>query len=281
VQRTPHGFIPTTTDCRLHVVESTDWRQGVIKLLEPSSPYRPWRFGEQEARPEDPVLIILNTEPCSVVTFWGVVGDDGDLANFTLAPRKCRTALLHLPTFVAVLEHCDATFGLDPRDAWMFQGENAERLRRRLAWTSTDRSVAYGHTSMAAASVLFRSDGICDCCWQTLDLAHPDAQERLHIRTVDSEMWPTDRSPVARPDWPGALCAECHDISRRGQLGNFLDMVFAQNPQCPQCGAQSTTFARFGEDSWVGNPPWIRGMGGRVVEAPKWSCLVCDHAWHS
>lgn len=29
---------------RLHILEAADWMDGVITLLEPRSPYRPWRY---------------------------------------------------------------------------------------------------------------------------------------------------------------------------------------------------------------------------------------------
>ena len=38
---------------RLHILEAADWKDGVITLLAPSSPYRPWRYAFGEARAGD------------------------------------------------------------------------------------------------------------------------------------------------------------------------------------------------------------------------------------
>ena len=49
----------------------------MIALLESRSPYRPWRIGFGEARGGDPVAIVLNTDPPSVLTGLGRIGIDG------------------------------------------------------------------------------------------------------------------------------------------------------------------------------------------------------------
>jgi hypothetical protein len=61
----------------LHIVEGTDWKLAVIALLDSRSPYRPWRYGFGEARKGDPVAIVLNTEPRTVMTSLGRIGVDG------------------------------------------------------------------------------------------------------------------------------------------------------------------------------------------------------------
>jgi hypothetical protein len=63
---------------RLHIVEGSEWKDAVIALLEPESPYRPWRLGFGEAHADDPVAIVLNTDPTSVLTKLAYIGDDGD-----------------------------------------------------------------------------------------------------------------------------------------------------------------------------------------------------------
>ena len=56
---------------RLHIVEGTDWKDALIALLDDRSPYRPWRYGFGEAHEGDPVAIVLNTDPPSVMTALG------------------------------------------------------------------------------------------------------------------------------------------------------------------------------------------------------------------
>ena len=53
-------------------------RRGDRSVLEPESPYRPWRHGFGEAHVGDPVAIVLNTDPTSVLTKLAYIGDDGD-----------------------------------------------------------------------------------------------------------------------------------------------------------------------------------------------------------
>ena len=56
-----------STDHRLHVAQSTDWKDAVITLVEPRSPYSPWRYGTVEAHEGDAVAFVLNTDPPSVL----------------------------------------------------------------------------------------------------------------------------------------------------------------------------------------------------------------------
>lgn len=48
---------PSVTQ-RLHIVEGTEWKDAEIKLLEPRSPYRPWRHGSGEFHEGDPVAVV-------------------------------------------------------------------------------------------------------------------------------------------------------------------------------------------------------------------------------
>jgi hypothetical protein len=66
--------VAQTTVERLHIVEGSVWKDAVIALLESRSPYRPWRYGFGEAREGDPVAIVLNTDPHSVLTGLGRIG---------------------------------------------------------------------------------------------------------------------------------------------------------------------------------------------------------------
>ena len=62
---------------RLHIVEGTVWKDAVISLLDSRCRYQPWRFGFGEAHMGDPVAIVLNTDPPSVLTELGTLGADG------------------------------------------------------------------------------------------------------------------------------------------------------------------------------------------------------------
>ena len=61
---------------RLHIVEGTVWKDAVISLLDSRCRYQPWRFGFGEAHMGDPVAIVLNTDPPSVLTELGTLGAD-------------------------------------------------------------------------------------------------------------------------------------------------------------------------------------------------------------
>ena len=59
----------TRTDHRTpHIVEGNNWKDAVIALFEPESPYRPWRHGFGKAHAGDPVAVVVYTDPASVLT---------------------------------------------------------------------------------------------------------------------------------------------------------------------------------------------------------------------
>ena len=62
----------------LHRVQSTEWKDAVITLLEPSSPYWPGRADISSANEGDLVAYVLDTDPASVLTETARVGADGD-----------------------------------------------------------------------------------------------------------------------------------------------------------------------------------------------------------
>lgn len=68
-------------DFRAHevgIVHGRPWKDAVIKLLEPRSPYRPWRTDGSLADGQM-VVVVLDTDPQSVLTALGVIGADGDI----------------------------------------------------------------------------------------------------------------------------------------------------------------------------------------------------------
>ena len=72
---------------RLHILEAADWKDGVITLLDPSSPYRPWRYAFGETRPGDCALLVLGTDPVSVLTVLGRIDDKGGLDGCTFSQQ--------------------------------------------------------------------------------------------------------------------------------------------------------------------------------------------------
>ena len=68
-----------STNHRVRIAQSTDWKDAVITLLEPRSPYQPWHYGTTEAQEDDAVVFVLNTDPPSVLADVARVGLDDDL----------------------------------------------------------------------------------------------------------------------------------------------------------------------------------------------------------
>jgi hypothetical protein len=46
----------------MHIVEANDWKDAAITLLEPRSPYQPWRTGPEPLRLDERVLAVLHTD---------------------------------------------------------------------------------------------------------------------------------------------------------------------------------------------------------------------------
>jgi hypothetical protein len=64
----------------MHVVEGHPRKEAVITVLEPRSPYRPWRADDFEPiKDGDRVVAVLDTDPVSVLATVGFVGADGDV----------------------------------------------------------------------------------------------------------------------------------------------------------------------------------------------------------
>ena len=99
---------------------------GVIALLESRSRRRPWRYGFGEARRGDPVAIVLNTEPASILTTLGSIGSDEGLGRAVVDWTFIEPKLLDLATLVHTVG-----FGWDPRRAWRLEGDDAVRMRLR------------------------------------------------------------------------------------------------------------------------------------------------------
>lgn len=284
---------------RLHIVEGSDWKDAVITLLEDRSPYRPWRYGFGEAHVGDPVAIVLNTDPPSVMTRLGRIGADGRFDRAEMTWGLSSPALLDLGTLAAIVgfPHDE-----DARNEWQLRGDAAARMEHALteADGQRNRSLRLGHSSMAAAAVLMHSGGRCSGCGAVIDLTGVDARDSFHIRTVS----PAERArpevvimearghpsyyygpipnncwlPELPADWPGVLCLLCEAAMRDGGVTSLIDFVFSQHPRCPYCGAQRAQSARFGQVFHLDLPPWDDYRGCRRTD-DVWTCTACGGTW--
>jgi hypothetical protein len=282
---------------RLHIVEGSDWKDAVIALLEPKSPYRPWRHGFGEAHAGDPVAVVLNTDPASVLTGLAYIGSEGDPGCAVIdMPRSAGLVDLTTLALVLDLEHCAVT-------TWRLDGDAAMRMELALAECQYrgGPELRFGHTSTAAARILLRSGGTCDGCDNDIDLSGTDARNQVYIHTVDPYRRPDPTSPIVpraggshHPpsipytpslrfraiDWPAVLCRRCHESMRDGGYRRFLDFRFDQHPVCPECGGRRSLSTFYGMPSDHGGniPPWLH-TGGCCVSDERWCCSVCDHEW--
>lgn len=282
---------------RLHIVESTDWLLGVIALLESRSRYRPWRYGFGEARRGDPVAIVLNTEPASILTTLGSIGADEGQGRAVVDWTFVEPELLDLATLVRVVG-----FGRDPRQAWRLEGDDAVRMELALADSHHrgDPSLRLGHTSVTRARILLHSRGRCTGCDHDIDLICDDARDNFRFHTLDEPergapevlimddrhacSYLEDPIPTScwRPelpdDWPGVLCRRCQDRMRDGGYTNLLDFRFSQHPKCLACGAGRTQRALFGMLMTRDIPPWLDARGCVRTE-DNWTCTECTRTW--
>lgn len=296
------------SDIKVHVVRGAPWKDVIIKLLEPDSPYRPWS-GALDVEPGDAVIAILDTDPASVIAEIGEVGSDGR-ADHAFAGCMDRDSdewngppvLLELGTLTAL---AGLTFARDGAAVTISDADGLVEMMRACAMAYDDDLYLNGHTTLAAARRLLRSGGRCSGCDCELDLASIHARYHVHIHTV--ELDPTaPLIPVAyeapfevcgaevpygpeairlatdhwRPirtalDQPAVLCDACHDRMREGGFTGFLDYRFSLHPECPSCSAQWTmrTIAGF-----IALPPtesWIWHTG--CCPEQKWKCGACGH----
>ena len=100
-------------------------KDAVIALLESRSPYRPWRHGFGEAHEGDPVAIVLNTDPPSVMTTLGRIGTDGRPDRAVVKWPVASPGLLDLATLATVVGF---EYDQDPRDVWQLHGDAAIRM---------------------------------------------------------------------------------------------------------------------------------------------------------
>ncbi len=262
---------------RLFIVESTNWKEGAITLIEPESTYTPWRCGEAQAEEGDAVAFVLGTEPTSVVTQLGRVGADGDQTRARIASDSSGPiGLIDLETLVMMTGF---RYDGDPRHDWVLNGEMAVRMQLALedCRCRGDQYSRYGHNPVAAARILLQSRGRCEGCGDDLCLDSDYGCEQLRIHTVDA--YRRDRTTDDdRPDWPGVLCDRC--VTRMGKDGftNLVDYRLAQHPTCPSCGARRTQAALYGMRMHNDYAPWY-DLRGCCVTPDDWTCGDCGHTW--
>lgn len=295
-----------SSDTRVHVVRGGPWKDVIIKLLQPRSPYRPWS-GASGVEPGDAVIAILDTDPASVIADLRVVGSDcsADRAVAGCVDResgwKSPPDLIELGTLTALTGLGFQRNGADVTIA------NADRLIEVMGEgieACNDQVYLSGHSTLAAARILLRSGGRCTACSGELDLASVNARYHVHIHTVDVDptaplvpvayeappevaddekkygyesiqIEPTPRPIRTPPDWPAVLCDPCHDRMRLGGFTSFLDFRFSLHPPCPSCHARWTMRTIAGFLAVPPAEPWIWHTG--CCPEQKWQCGACRH----
>ncbi|MDA4110254.1 hypothetical protein [Mycolicibacterium holsaticum] len=252
---------------RLHVVVGSPWKDAVISLLDPRSKYRPWP-AVPDARRGDGVVVTLDCEPRLVLIEVGLVDDVGGVE---VAIAGLRRSMVDLSSRVgAGLDDVRGSYAL-------FEGDAAAELLsalddHRFGAQAMDR---FGGSSMAAARVLLKSDGVCSGCGYALNLRGEDARETVSIWTVEAPKEP-EREPV---DWPAVLCPQCQTTMHDGGFATFLDYRFARHPACPRCVGRRTKRALFGMlSSFDDIEPWYDPRGCCVTH-DIWTCTLCGHRW--
>ncbi|MGW0157848.1 hypothetical protein ACWDUN_00860 [Mycobacterium sp. NPDC003323] len=285
--------MPQTAHIRLHVLEATDWKDGIITILEPRSPYRPWRYAFGDARPGDWAVIVLGTDPVSVLTVLAHIDQEDGLGGAALNLRRYSMHLVDLTTLAMLLDLPDAF------DDWRFTDEEAERIILALHETPVhgNRRDRWGHSTVAQARNLLGFWGNCHSCHDEIDLTNADARDQIHVHTADPLPRPQPLSPIRTTanypernpdrlstrydarDWPAVLCRRCAGRMRSGGYTSFVKYQFAQHPACPECGGRRTQTIGYGmptsPDEWG---PW-RYMGGCCPKSDMWHCSHCDHEW--
>lgn len=262
---------------QLHVAQSVDWKDAVIALLEPQSPYRPWRYGTVDAQEGDTVAFVLNTDPPTVLADVARVEAAGDprAAVFERALREPN--LVELTTLAKMLD-----LEYEVTNAWRFDGDDAIKIELSLnefRYLCVPES-RFGHNTMASARTLLRFHGQCDGCSQDVDLTGAGARDEVFVHTVDqhTRREPESAGSVVR-DWPAVLCRRCHERMADENCVSFVDLKFATNPVCPECGERQASEIFYGMPSDPSNiPPWEHA-GGCCSSTEEWCCSICYHRW--
>lgn len=281
---------------RLHIVEGVDWKAAVISLLDDRSRYQPWRYGFGEARIGDPVVVVLGTDPPSVLTEIGRLGADGVPHRAVINWPSRGPSLIDLTTLAVV-----GDFDQDPRVVWQLRGDAAIQMELALTECSyrLEPSMRFGHSSIVEARIMLHSRGECTNCRDDIDLVAEGARDALHVHTVDAPsrrpsqpVVRTDKTasyaydsipescwlPELPADWPGVLCTKCFTWMRQEGYDNLLDFRFTRHPKCPRCRAERTQRALYGLLANPDIPPWLDPRGC-CVKPEDWTCTACGFTW--
>ena len=255
--------------CHLRVVQGRPWKQTLAWLIDRESPFGPPDLAE--AAPGDTVVVILDTEPQTVLCAVRL-GEDRDLAT-AIAQHYAydRPALPTVAEVELVTGHAFADW-----DGLEFEPLGAARFVKAVEgfWCSLPVE-RLGGSSATEARILAESSGRCTLCGSAVDMSSAAALENLAIHTA------SDADVRSGHDWPALLCTACHDGMTAGGFTGVVDFWFSSQPPCPSCGAQKACLNSYGMPTmeWVKNmPPWVSGQGC-VVMPDKWTCGSCGHGW--
>lgn len=205
---------------KVHVVEGRPWKDALIKILAPACPYRPWHHA-QGIVPGDAVIVVLDTDPPSVLNGVGIVAPDGNVEQaIDIMTDHQSSGLLDVGTLQMLTDVALGTRMGPVHGHRSFDDVVAAIGERRHATSDA----LFGHTSLAAGRVLLESGCRCAGCHRQLDLDGEDAREHVHIHTADPPVvvqQSADQRNVA-DDWPAVLCDLCHTGMRQGGFANFL-----------------------------------------------------------
>lgn len=254
----------------IHIVEGTPWQDALIRVVAPESPLRPWQV-DAPVSPGDAVIVVLDTDPQSVLAGVGVLPSDGDVDSAIAAIKPFYlNGLLELGTLNML-----ADFVVRPEEATVYHSKSLDRVVEMIGdCCPSTPDALFGHTSLAAGRVLLQSRGKCTACDRALNLSGPDARDHLHIHTVERRA----RGGDVTGDWPATLCDTCAKNMRQFGFEGFLAYKFFLNGSCPQCSAFAAQQTHYGMPARRVEEPWIAMMG--CVWKP-WNrvCALCDHQW--
>lgn len=157
----------------------------------------------------DPVAIVLNTDPPSVLTELGTLGADGRPDRALIKWPLRGPGLIDLTTLAVVGDYAQ-----DPRRVWQLRGDAAIQMELVLNECSYrhDRSMRFGHSSVAEARILLHSRGRCTGCRDDIDLVaeeardvyiQPSTRRRAMRRSQSSE--PKHTRAIATTRYPTAV----------------------------------------------------------------------------
>src|SRR5690349_19094006 len=165
---------------RVHIAEGRPWKDALISVIEPRSPYRAWHPATGIAAGE-PVIGVLDTDPPSVLARAGFVGPDGDVGEaFGRIDTFNRNGLLELGALNML-----ADFIVQPGARTVYhRGSFDDVLATIGAYRRSTTEALFGTSSLAAARILLESGGTCTGCRRQIDLTGEDARDRVHIHTA-------------------------------------------------------------------------------------------------